>query len=361
MRIGIDIRKYFDFGIGTYIQNLIPHIWSRCELVLLLAPEDAERIDLPSSIQKVINSSGKYSLHELRSIAKDANRLKADVFHAPHYTTPYGLKMPCVTTIHDVLHVRGKEYFSFPKRLYARTIISHACRASAAIIVDSEFTKQELLDMFHVNETQVHVIHLGVSSIYSEKYSEKSVREFRNKYHLTKPTILYTGSLKPHKNVEILIRAFKHMKQRSDLQLAFSGESITRKNNLWKLIKENEITKDVVEIGQISRRELALAYRAASVVVLPSLYEGFGFSVLEAMAAGTPAIGSRVGSIPEIMGDGGTLFDPHSVEDLTSTLEKVLNDTDYRSTVIKKGYKNVERFSWNKCAEQTYKIYMDVA
>jgi glycosyltransferase involved in cell wall biosynthesis len=361
MRIVLDARKYFDFGIGTYIQNLIPHIESRCELVLLLAPGDADRIPLPSSIQKVLNSSGKYSLGELRSIAKDTNRLKADVFHAPHYTTPFGLKMPCVTTVHDILHVRGMEYFSFPKRFYARTIISHACRASAAIIVDSEFTKQELLDMFHVNKTQVHVIHLGVSSIYSAKYSEKSVREFRNKYHLTKPTILYTGSLKPHKNVGILIRAFSQMKQRSDIQLAFSGESIKKENNLWELIRKKGVTQDVVDIGQISRRELALAYRAASVVVLPSLYEGFGFSVLEAMAAGTPAIGSRAGSIPEMMGDGGILFDPHSVEDLTSALEKVLNDTEYRSTVIKKGYKNVERFSWNTCAAQTFQIYMDVA
>jgi glycosyltransferase involved in cell wall biosynthesis len=360
MRIVLDARKYFDFGIGTYIQNLVPHIGSRCELVLLLAPEEAERISLPSSIRKVMNSSGKYSIGELRSIAKDTNRLKADVFHAPHYTTPYGLKMPCVTTIHDILHVSGNEYFSFPKRVYARTIISHACRVSAAIIVDSEFTKQELLDTFHLNDTQVHVIHLGVSSIFSAKYSEKSVREFRNKYHLTKPTILYTGSLKPHKNIEVLIRAFAHMKQRSDLQLVFSGESITRKNTLWKLVKENKITKDVVEIGQISRRELALAYRAASVVVLPSLYEGFGFSVLEAMASGIPAIGARAGSIPEVMGDGGILFDPHSVEDLTHALEKVLNDTEYRLAVIKKGFRNVKRFSWDKCAEQTFQIYMDV-
>ncbi len=361
MRIVLDARKYFDFGIGTYIQNLSPYVGSRSELVLLLAPNDADRIALPSSIRKVMNSSRKYSLSELRSIAKDANRMKADVFHAPHYTTPFGLKMPCVTTIHDIVHVRGKEYFSFSKRVYARTIISHACRSSAAIIVDSEFTKRELLDMFHVNETQVHVIHLGVSSIYSAKYSEKSIQEFRNKYHLTKPTILYTGSLKPHKNVEVLIRAFAHMKQRSDLQLAFSGESITRTNNLWKLIKENNNTKDVVEIGQISQRELALAYRAASVVVLPSLYEGFGFSVLEAMASGIPAIGARAGSIPEMMGDGGILFDPHSDEDLTSAIENVLNDTEYRSTVIQKGYKNVERFSWDKCAKKTFQIYMDVA
>jgi glycosyltransferase involved in cell wall biosynthesis len=361
MHIVLDARKYFDYGIGTYIQNLIQKIGTYCDLTILLVPEDADRIILSPSIEKIRNASGKYSLGELRSIAKDANTLKADVFHAPHYTTPFGLKMPCVTTIHDILHVRGKEYFSFSKRLYARTIISHACRASAAIIVDSEFTKQELLDMFHVNETQVHVIHLGVSSIYSAKYSEKSIREFRNKHHLTKPTILYVGSLKPHKNVEVLIRAFAHMKQRSDLQLAFSGESITRTNSLWKLIKEHDNIKDVIEIGQISRRELALAYHAASVVVLPSLYEGFGFSVLEAMAAGTPAIGSRAGSIPEIMGDGGILFDPHSVEDLTCTLEKVLNDTEYRSTIIKKGYKNVERFSWDMCAEQTFRIYRDIA
>lgn len=361
MKIVFDARKYFDFGIGTYIQNLIMYVGSQCELVLLLALEDEERIILPSSIRKVINTSGKYSLGELLSIAKEANRLNADVFHTPHYTTPFGLKMPCVTTIHDIFHVRGKEYFSFPKRIYAQTIISHACQASDAIIVDSEFTKQELLDIFHLHETQIHVIHLGVSSIYSDKYSEKSIQKFRNKYNLTKPVILYTGSLKPHKNVEVLIRAFAQMKHRSNLQLAFSGESITKKNNLWNLIKENGITKDVVEIGRISRRELALAYHAASVVVLPSLYEGFGFSVLEAMAAGTPAIGSRAGSIPEIMGNGGILFDPHSIENLTTVLEKVLSDTEYRSRIIKNGYKNVERFSWDKCAEQTVKIYKDIA
>ena len=361
MRIVLDARKYFDFGIGTYIQNLIPYVGSHSDLVLLLATNDADRITLPSSIQKIINSSGKYSLRELRSIARDANRMKADVFHSPHYTTPFGLKMPCVTTIHDIVHVRGREYFPYPKRVYARTMISHAYRSSAAIIVDSEFTKQELLDLFPVHEVPVHVIHLGVSSMYSAKYSEISIQEFRNKYHLTKPTILYTGSLKPHKNVGVLIRAFAHMKQRSDLQLAFSGESITQKKNLWKLIKENKLTKDVVEIGQVSRGELALAYRAASVVVLPSLYEGFGFSVLEAMASGVPAIGARAGSIPEVMGGGGILFDPHSVEDLTSALEKILNDTEYRSAIIKKGYKNIERFSWDTCAGQTFKIYEDIA
>jgi glycosyltransferase involved in cell wall biosynthesis len=361
MRIVLDARKYFDFGIGTYIQNLIPRIGTYCDLAVLLAPEDTDRITFPHPIEKIVNDSGKYSMRELRSIAKDANRLKADVFHVPHYTVPYGLKMPCVTTIHDILHVRGKEYFPFYKQLYARMMISHACHTSAAIIVDSEFTKQELLDMFSLDETQIHVIHLGVSSIFQEKYSEETIQKFKTTYHLTKPTILYTGSLKPHKNVEVLIRAFANMKQRSEFKLAFSGESIMKRAELWNMIEKLGITKDVVEIGQISRRELALAYQSASVVVLPSLYEGFGFSMLEAMASGIPAIGARAGSIPEIMGDGGILVDPHSIEDIKSALEKVLSDSEYRTTLISKGYTNVARFSWDTCAKQTFKIYMDVA
>jgi glycosyltransferase involved in cell wall biosynthesis len=268
--------------------------------------------------------------------------------------------MPCVTTIHDILHVRGKRYFSPLKRFYARTIIGHACRTSAAIIVDSEFTKNEILDVFPVSGDRIHVVHLGVSSKYFQKNPLSAISDFRAKYGLVKPTILYTGSLKPHKNVGVLISAFAQMPHRSDFQLAFSGERITEHRELWGRVREQKITEDVVEIGQISRNELALAYQAASVVVLPSLYEGFGFSVLEAMASGTPAIGAAAGSIPEVMGDGGILFDPSSVEDLTQSLEKVLCDTELQKHLIVKGRKNLERFSWEKCALQTVQIYRDI-
>ena len=360
MRIVIDARKYFDFGIGTYIQNLADHIKLKAELVLLIAPQDAQRIDLLSNIQKKINTAGKYSLRELRSIASDANGLHADVFHAPHYTTPFGLTMPCVTTIHDILHVQGIKYFSPLQRLYARACIMHACKTSKAIIVDSEFTKQELMDTFTIADASVHVIHLGVSSNYFRKYSTSEVEGFRNKYGLVKPTILYTGSLKPHKNVNVLISAFAHMKRRSEYQLAFCGEFITLRRDLWNMIKRMGIAGNVVEIGRVSHEELALAYQAASVVVLPSLYEGFGFSVLEAMASGTPAIGARAGSIPEVMGDGGILFDPASVDNLTDALEKVLEDTSLQEQLVKRGLKNVARFSWERCAEETFQIYKEV-
>ena len=211
--------------------------------------------------------------------------------------------MPCVTTIHDILHIRGAKYFSLLQRMYAYTVIAHACKASEVVIVDSEFTKRELQDSFPISDDRVHVIHLGVSSNYFKKYSESAIESFREKYGLVKPTILYTGSLKSHKNVGVLISAYANMKHRSEYQLAFSGELITKNRNLWNLIKQKGLTGDIREIGQVSKNDLSLLYQAASVVVLPSLYEGFGFSVLEAMASETPAIGARAGSIPEVMGD----------------------------------------------------------
>jgi glycosyltransferase involved in cell wall biosynthesis len=360
MRIVLDARKYFDYGIGTYIQNLVSTFGSRCDLILLISPNDVQRIDRLPMVEMKINSSGKYSLRELYSIAKDANRLKADIFHSPHYTAPFGLNMPCVTTIHDIHHIKGKKYFSLPKRMYARTIIGHTCQASAAIIVDSKFTKQELLSEYSIADEKIHVIHLGVSSIYFQKHSETEIQEFKNKYCIVKPTILYTGSLKPHKNVGTLIAAFSNLNQRSEFQLAFSGESIQKYSDLREMIKQKGISKDFVQLGQISRKELALAYKAASAVVLPSFYEGFGFSVLEAMASGTPAIGARAASIPEIMGEGGILFDPCSIDELTASLEIVMNDTRLRAELIKKGHRNAERFSWDKCTEQTFKIYQGV-
>jgi glycosyltransferase involved in cell wall biosynthesis len=216
------------------------------------------------------------------------------------------------------------------------------------------------MDAFPITDERLHVVHLGISPNYFKKYSKSDIESFQKKYKLIKPIILYTGSLKPHKNVDVLISAYANMKHRSEYQLAFSGELITEQRDLWNLIKQKGLTEDVVEIGQVSNNDLALAYQAASVVVLPSLYEGFGFSILEAMASETPAIGARAGSIPEVMGDGGILFDPHSVEELSVALERVLNDTDFQRQLVQRGSQNVARFSWERCAEETFQIYKDV-
>ena len=357
MHIVLDARKYLDFGIGTYIQNLVAEIAQREKLTLLVSPEDAPRIDAIPGVVLKISSAGKYSVKELFSIASDANALAADLFHAPHYTVPFGLRMPCVTTIHDILHIRGKKYFSPLQQGYARAVAGHACRASAAIIVDSQFTRDELLDVFQVEEKKIHVIHLGVSPLYAQHPADEEIRNFKAMRGLAHQAILYTGSLKPHKNVPTLLAAFAHLKNHADVQLVFSGESIKAHTQYWQMITALGIERRVIDIGMISRREHVLEYHAATVVVLQSHYEGFGFSVLEAMTAGTPAIGARAASIPEVMGEGGVLFNPYSSNDLSTELARVLDDPSHRSGMIERGFRNAAQFSWKKCAEETLSVY----
>ena len=216
------------------------------------------------------------------------------------------------------------------------------------------------MEFFPVPDERIRVTHLGVSSKFFKKYSESEINQFRAKHGLVKPVILYTGSLKPHKNVKVLISAFANLNRRSDYQLVIIGESIKRNRELWRLITQKGLTDEIIDIGQIDSNDLPRAYQASSVAVLPSLYEGFGFSIIEAMASGTPAVGANAGSIPEVMGNGGILFDPRSVDALTETLEMVLTDSRLHGQLVQRGFENAAKYSWEKCTEETLKVYKDV-
>ena len=363
MRIGIDIRKYQDYGIGTYIQNLVNAFQNQSDLDCIYYASDDFRSD-GMNIRRgkiVTDSSPKYSLQELISLSRKANSDHVDLYHSPHYTFPINLKMPGIVTIHDIIHLRLKEYFSFPKRSYAYFMVRHACSASSAIIVDSEHGKKELLDVFNIAPEKIHVIPLGVDQSYFAKVTDEDKTIFRQKYSITKPYILYTGSLKPHKNVPVLLRAFKDIAKEHDIQLVFTGESVQDNPSLIKYISENGLTNAVKDLGRIDRTQLKIAYQAASAVVLPSYYEGFGFSMLEAMASGVPAIGARAASIPEVVGDAGILFDPNDEHELAQHLVRVLTDTPYSSVLIINGNKRSQEFSWSRCAEKTLQVYTKVA
>lgn len=362
MRVGIDIRKYYDFGIGTYIQNILAEFQKQNKHEFIYFASDEQKKILRQWLNSafVSENSPKYSLKELFSLSWEANAQHLDLFHAPHYTLPVNLKMPSVVTIHDIIHLRLKEYFSLMKRTYAYVMIKHACSGSSAIIVDSEFGKKELLEIFTIEEKKIHVIPLGVNQLYFAKVKDEEKQKFRQKYAITKPYILYTGSLKPHKNVPLLLKAFKKVFSSHDVQLVFTGESLNDHPHLISYLEQNQMTNSVSNLGKIDQRELIVAYQSASVVVLPSWYEGFGFSMLEAMASGVPAIGARATSIPEIVGDAGLLFDPKDEKQLAQQLNEVLSNSTLRSELIAKGYERAKQFSWKQCAEKTLQVYNEV-
>ncbi len=362
IRVGIDIRKYFDYGIGTYLQNLIAGFQQigGMELIYFASNEVSSSVhgNLQGSI--IQNNSPKYSIQELLSLSSSAHNQNLDLYHAPHYTLPLMLNMPSVVTIHDIIHLRMKEYFSLPQRMYARWMIGHACRNSSAIIVVSEFTKQELICEYRVPERKIHVVYNGVHESFFTVCSDPEKSAFKRKYGITKPYFLYTGSVKPHKNVHVLLKAFARVLRDRSIQLVMTGEKSALNADLLRHIKDYRIHDSLIETGRITEEELRTAYQSAEAVVLPSFYEGFGLSMIEAMASGVPAIGARTSSITEIVGDAGLLFDPNDDDELARHLISVMDDRPMRDTLFLKGKERAAQFTWNECAVKTLKVYEEV-
>ncbi len=359
MNIGIDVRKYYDFGIGTYIRNLASCFDTQegDTFTYFAAPEHAAEIRKTHRGETIVNRSGKYSAGELLSLSVQAHRARVSVYHAPHYTLPYCLSMRSVVTIHDVIHLRFPEYFSPLQRAYARFLISHACMAADAVIVDSEFSGKELRRYVACPAGKIHVIHLGVSGSFTPGEGHSGPEEFTRKYRVGRRFLLYVGGLKRHKNVPCLLRAFAGLGSDPELQIVFIGERVDEDAALKSLCVQCGISGRVLSLGWIPEDDLIAAYRAAAVVVLPSLYEGFGFPVLEAMACGTPVIGSNAASIPEVIGDAGILFDPQSEQDLAGAIRSVLSDQSLRDSLRERGLQRAKLFSWDRCAERTINVY----
>lgn len=363
IRIGIDVRKYHDFGIGTYIQNIVAKVRQQpdIEAMLYAAPEQTAEILRTVGGPVTVNSSKKYSLRELISLSRAANKHRVDLFHAPHYTLPYGLRMPSVVTVHDIIHLKFKQYFTPRQRQYAETMIRHACTESSAVIVNSEFTKKELLSVVPADLAKVHVVPMGVNPVFFRPVPKERLDAFALRHKLDRPYILYTGSVKPHKNILTLLRAFNTVRRVYDVLLVFAGEKLeTTDPEMYELTKRMIINQRVRDLGRLSMEDLTTAYQGAFAVVLPSFYEGFGFSMVEAMASGVPAIGSKAGSIPEVMGDAGLLFDPYDGRQLEAWLGKLLLDEPFRQQLIAQGRARAEQFSWDRCAERTLEIYRKV-
>jgi glycosyltransferase involved in cell wall biosynthesis len=362
--IAIDARKYFDFGIGSYIQNLIsalPELRSKHTYSLLASPGDIQRILSPQEWQKHSTPYTRYSIGELMMLGRQARKLGVDILHEPHYTLPAGLKGRSVVTIHDLIHLKMPQFFNPLQRLYARTVINHAVRHAGAVIAISQKTKDDLLDMFKLPEESVSVVHLGVRPVFRKLEDRSLVERFLSAAGVKRPYVLYVGNVKPHKNISTLLRAFAQMRtQRDDLELVFVGGSCRGDKALSELAQRLGIMGAIRDLQHVSDEELVCAYNGADVLVLPSLYEGFGYTPLEAMACGTPTVVSTGGSLPEIVGIASLTVDPSQPEELAEALLSVVRDPEMKRDLIAKGRINVQRFSWRATAGKTMEIYENV-
>ena len=368
MRIGIDARKLHDFGIGTYIRNLLRElaiIDQQTEYVLFCRPGDTDvAAALGPNFRAVPERSGHYSLREQIAIPLAARRERLDVFHAPHYVLPALIPTRTVVTIHDCIHLMFPQHLSH--RLgyaYARAALWIAAHKSDRIFTVSEQSKRDILRFFNVPPEKIVVTPNAIDNRLGETPSEELITQTRERYQLSPSYILYVGNIKPHKNLERLIEAFYLVRRegRGELELLIIGDEISKLQALRRAVHKYQLHRHVRFLGFVPDKTLAVLYRLASVFVFPSLYEGFGLPPLEAMASGTPVVTSNVSSLPEVVGDAAVLVDPYSSVAIAEGILKVLCSAHLRDELTRRGYARVKAYSWNRSAQRVREVYGEVA
>jgi glycosyltransferase involved in cell wall biosynthesis len=367
VRIGIDARKLHDFGIGTYIRNILrelANIDRSSEYVLFTKPADADiATTLGENFRTVCDRSGHYSLAEQISIPLAVKRERVDLFHAPHYVLPALTPARTVVTIHDCIHLMFPEYLH--NRLgyaFARASLYTAAHKSDRIFTVSEQSKRDILRFFNVPPEKIVVTPNAIDDRFRADPSEEQVVATRERYQLSHSYLLYVGNIKPHKNLERLIEAFHLVRTqgRSELELIIIGDEISKLQSLRRAVHKHDIHRYVRFLGYVPDKTLAVLYRLASVFVFPSLYEGFGLPPLEAMASGTPVVTSNVSSLPEVVGDAAVLVDPYDPQAIADGILAVLRSAHLRDELTRRGRARVEQYSWSRSAQRVHEIYEEV-
>ena len=367
-RIGFDARMWDHPGIGRYVRELSKELISQPlshEFLFLSHGRFAESLTSAAHSSNDSRFSFKnaaspiYSLSEQFELAFRASGLSA--LHVPHFNIPVLFKGRLIVTIHDLLYFHEPEASrSRWGRPYVSYLLRRIARTAAAIITVSEFTKRDLLEHVpSVRPERVFVTYEGISSVFRKISDENLLAQTRRRFSLEKPFVLYVGSLKAHKNVTRLVEALRRIRQKKGIphELVLVGRQDPRNEGLKRLISENAFCR---YLGELEDSDLARVYNTAELFVLPSLWEGFGLPVLEAMACGVPVISSDRASLPEVAGGAAALFNPESVDALEGLIYNVLSDNGLRQMMLQKGFQNIQRFSWKDTARQTLEIYNKV-
>lgn len=363
-RIGLDIRKLRDFGIGTYIQGLLRLAAEEkgYQFVALHKP-DEDLSTVPDSVERYPESSGLYSLKEPFSLAAAARKLKLDLLHCPHYVTPLWSRTPVAATIHDLIHLRFPRYLpNLAARAYARFFLGRAARKSALVFADSEFAREDIAREFGIDPGRILVTWIPVDKAEFEFSSEESGRRLNEIEDLPAEYVLYTGNNKPHKNLETALRAFAGFRRRAGKQWHFclAGGTFSdagKGAEILRLVEELRLAEAVRFLGYLDREVLVAVMKRASMFIFPSMYEGFGLPPVEAQAAGVPVVSSNASSLPEVLGEGALFADPDDEAMFAHNMERIAGDGELRARLIKNGRANCGRFAFEDFSRRILEGY----
>ena len=275
-----------------------------------------------------------------------------DLLHCPSFVVPWRLPVPFVVTVHDAGVWRNPRDHPLEWRIYDRALLSSRLKSAARVIVGSEFARSEVISGYGLDHERVVPVPYGIEESYF-------VQDFPRPRDLEE-TLLFPGAPVGRKNLGLVLRAMSAAHPQSALgraRLDISGARGEDFPDERALVTSLGLRDRVRWLGHVAPELMPSLMARAGVVVFPSLYEGFGFPPLEALAVGTPVVASNRGSLPEVLGDSAVLIDPTDVTQLAEALEAVMSKTDLRSSLVEKGRRRARHFTWRRCAERTVEVY----
>lgn len=364
MRIGIDAHTIGQQQTGneTYTRNLIENIST-------LAPRDMElyfyhtmRHDQfehgkwKGRIRQVVPANAAIRIPLSFPVVTAIDKL--DLMHY-NYVAPPVSPCPTIITIHDISYEYYPEYFNPLSRARMRLLIPYSAKKARHVLTISEFSYREIIKRYRLPESRVTTVPLGVSELFRVIDDQAILDDVRKKFHLNSPFILAVGNLQPRKNLERLINAYARLRQHNRIEnkLVLVGKKHWKGHRIEQLIEDHGLQNDIIRTGYVTHEDLVALYNLADLFAFPTLYEGFGLPVLEAMKCETPVVSSNVASIPEVAGDAAILVDPMSEDEIASAIEKVLSSKQLQKSMIEKGVTQAAKFTWTEFGSRMVDIY----
>jgi glycosyltransferase involved in cell wall biosynthesis len=372
-RIGIDVTAAITQGggIGRYTRELVRALIRKDDSSYYIlfsgkAPKRALAADPIPAASNVeyrefwLNAKWLYRLWYRVRLPISVQWLTGDIdiYHSPDFVLPPTGNIPSVLTIHDLSFVHYPEAFTPALLNYLNKAVPSSIGRASHVLADSLSTKNDLVDIWQVSKEKISVVYSGVGSSFKPITEKDEIRRVRQKYELgDRPFIFSVGTVQPRKNYEMLIRAFKPIFERTTHQLVIAGGLGWMYEQILEEASRLGMSQRVKLIGFVDDRDLPALYSDASLFAFPSLYEGFGIPLLEAMSCGVPVISSNASSLPEVAGDAALLLPPDDQELWSKNLKQLLDDNTRRSKMVAAGFLQARKYSWRNAAEQVLRIY----
>lgn len=343
-------------GNETYIRGLLRGLAGDASTDTVVLADSAAQ--LPTEAEQVARRLRWRHpvLRLLFELASAGRRWEVDLVHV-QYVRPPHCDVPCVTTVHDISYEHFPLLFTRKTRTRMRLTIPWSARHSAAVITGSQYSRRDLIDCYRLDPERVHVTPYGIDPAF-KRQPASLVGEVTRRLRLPTEYLLYVGNLQPRKNLPRLLDAFVRLHADGyRLPLVIVGQRAWLADDVFNAVRRHRLEDRVHFTGYVATDDLPALYTGALAFAYPSLFEGFGFPVLEALACGVPTLTSATSSLPEVAGDAAITVDPTDTEAIAAGLAAIIADVELRARLSSLGPLQAARFSWARCGELTARVY----